>query len=292
MTHRYLWQLIFIKYTKDNKRVFYPNFFSNGYFITSEEQMIKYRKYGNMFYIICFAIFIILAKFKIFKILTKAHLLSGQLVLWIFIGIIPLGLIYNLITEKIIFGKNPIIEEKFWVNNGESIRFLCSVTGWIILYISFLYMILYLFLTYCMGLLKVYLWLAVLIGIAIFIVVGKFQILLLQKIDDFTYKLEKDALTVFSQNELEKLEYEKFSPSTNSRMVIENIKRYLPLLINYLAGNESAGYEEITAGLKKFIHEFKDFNVKLYDDGIDEKEHRQIIEENFLPEFSINDKNN
>ena len=32
--------------------------------------------------------------------------------------------------------------------------------------------------------------------------------------------------------------------------------------------------------------------VKLYDDGIDEKEHRQIIEENFLPEFSINDKNN
>ena len=114
MTQRYFWQLIFIKYTQDNKRVFYPNFFSDGYFITSEEQITNYKKFGNKFFIWLILIFIACLKLRIIKFILYNHLLNQLNFFAILFGIIFIGLIYNFIAEKIIFKHSIRITEKYW----------------------------------------------------------------------------------------------------------------------------------------------------------------------------------
>lgn len=281
MANRYFWQMIFIKYTSDNKRVFYPNFFSNGYFITSEDQMIKYRKYGNMFFLICFAIFLILGKLKILKLLIKMNILSGWGWLALLGAILVIGTIYNIIVEKIIFKHSLKIEEKYWVNNSENLNFLLTTSLYILGYIAAIIGVVYITIEYFRHILPV----MILLGIGLVIVLAKGPTLLLNRLDNFTLGLEIKSLTAFAQTELEKLQQEKFSEKANSWKIIDNIQTYLPLLIEYLAKNENTEYEQELSSIKNFIKELKDYNITLYDNNIDEKTHQQIIEEEFLKEF-------
>lgn len=281
MANRYFWQMIFIKYTSDNKRVFYPNFFSNGYFITSEDQMIKYRKYGNMFFLICFAIFLILGKLKILKLLIKMNILSGWGWLALFGAILVIGTIYNIIVEKIIFKHSIKIEEKYWVNNSENIKFILFSSLYILGYIAAIIGLVYITIEYFSHIWSV----MIALGIGLVIALGKGPQLLDTRLNNYTLYLEIKSLTAFAQTELEKLHQEKFSEKANSWKIIENIQTYLPLLIEYLAKNEIFEYEQELSSIKNFIKELKDYNITLYDNDIDENTHQQIIEEEFLKEF-------
>lgn len=281
MANRYFWQMIFIKYTSDNKRVFYPNFFSNGYFITSEDQMIKYRKYGNMFFLICFAIFLILGKLKILKLLIKMNILSGWGWLALLGAILVIGTIYNIIVEKIIFKHSIKIEEKYWVNNSENIKFILFSGLYILGYIAAIIGLVYITIEYFSHIWPV----MIALGIGLVIALGKGPQLLDTRLNNYTLHLEIKSLTAFAQTELEKLHQEKFSEKANSWKIIDNIQTYLPILIEYLAKNEIFEYEQELSSIKNFIKELKDYNISLYDNGIDENTHQQIIEEEFLNEF-------
>lgn len=281
MSNRYFWQMIFIKYTSDNKRVFYPNFFSNGYFITSEDQMIKYRKYGNMFFLICFAIFLILGKLKILKLLIKMNILSGWGWLALLGAILVIGTIYNIIVEKIIFKHSLKIEEKYWVNNSENIKFILFSGLYILGYIAAIIGLVYITIEYFSHIWPV----MIALGIGLVIALGKGPQLLDTRLNNYTLHLEIKSLTAFAQTELEKLHQEKFSEKANSWKIIDNIQTYLPILIEYLAKNEIFEYEQELSSIKNFIKELKDYNITLYDNNIDEKTHQQIIEEEFLKEF-------
>lgn len=281
MANRYFWQMIFIKYTSDNKRVFYPNFFSNGYFITSEDQMIKYRKYGNMFFLICFAIFLILGKLKILKLLIKMNILSGWGWLALLGAILVIGTIYNIIVEKIIFKHSIKIEEKYWVNNSENIKFILFSGLYILGYIAAIIGLVYITIEYFSHIWPV----MIALGIGLVIALGKGPQLLDTRLNNYTLHLEIKSLTAFAQTELEKLHQEKFSEKANSWKIIDNIQTYLPILIEYLAKNEIFEYEQELSSIKNFIKELKDYNITLYDNDIDEKTHQQIIEEEFLNEF-------
>ena len=282
MANRYFWQMIFIKYTSDNKRVFYPNFFSNGYFITSEDQMIKYKKYGNMFFLICFAIFLILGKLKILKLLIKMNILSGWNWLALLGAILLIGMIYNIIVEKIIFKHSIKIEEKYWVNNSENIKFILFSGLYILVYIAAIIGLVYITIEYFSHIWPV----MIALGIGLVIALGKGSQLLDTRLNNYTLHLEIKSLTAFAQTELEKLQQEKFSEKANSWKIIENIQTYLPLLIEYLAQNENIEYEQELSSIKNFIKELKDYNISLYDNDIDENTHQQIIEE-FLSEYSV-----
>lgn len=273
--------MIFIKYTSDNKRVFYPNFFSNGYFITSEDQMIKYRKYGNMFFLICFAIFLILGKLKILKLLIKMNILSGWGWLALLGAILVIGTIYNIIVEKIIFKHSLKIEEKYWVNNSENIKFILFSGLYILGYIAAIIGLVYITIEYFSHIWPV----MIALGIGLVIALGKGPQLLDTRLNNYTLHLEIKSLTAFAQTELEKLHQEKFSEKANSWKIIDNIQTYLPILIEYLAKNEIFEYEQELSSIKNFIKELKDYNITLYDNNIDEKTHQQIIEEEFLKEF-------
>ena len=109
----YFWQLIFIKYTSDNKRIFYPSFFSDGYYITSEEQFKNYQKFGNKFFIILLFLFIFMAKFKLLKVIFYFKLISIQTFCTIAILLTIIGLIYNVIIPKLIFKNNIKTTEKY-----------------------------------------------------------------------------------------------------------------------------------------------------------------------------------
>lgn len=285
MAERYFWQMIFIKFTPDNKRVFYPHFFSDGYFITSEDQMIKYRKYGNMFFLIAFAIFLILGKLKILKLLIKMNILN----IWGWLGvlgaIILLGIIYNIIIEKKIFGHSIKIEEKYWVNNGENIQFILTTTLCILGYIAAIIGVTFFGITYFSNFLPV----MILIGIGLVIALAKGPALLMKRLNNYTLKLEIKALTSFAQYEIEKLRQERFSEKANSWKIIENIQTYMPYLIEYLAENENISYESELLNIKKFIKDLKQYNVLLYNKEIDESTHAQLIEEKFLSKFSLAD---
>lgn len=281
MANRYFWQMIFIKYTSDNKRVFYPNFFSNGYFITSEDQMIKYRKYGNMFFLICFAIFLILGKLKILKLLIKMNILSGWGWLALLGAILVIGTIYNIIVEKIIFKHSIKIEEKYWVNNSENIKFILFSSLYILGYIAAIIGLVYITIEYFSHIWPV----MIALGIGLVIALGKGPQLLDTRLNNYTLHLEIKSLTAFAQTELEKLHQEKFSEKANSWKIIDNIQTYLPILIEYLAKNEIFEYEQELSSIKNFIKELKDYNISLYDNDIDENTHQQIIEEEFLNEF-------
>lgn len=281
MANRYFWQMIFIKYTSDNKRVFYPNFFSNGYFITSEDQMIKYRKYGNMFFLICFAIFLILGKLKILKLLIKMNILSGWGWLALLGAILVIGTIYNIIVEKIIFKHSIKIEEKYWVNNSENIKFILFSGLYILGYIAAIIGLVYITIEYFSHIWPV----MIALGIGLVIALGKGPQLLDTRLNNYTLHLEIKSLTAFAQTELEKLHQEKFSEKANSWKIIDNIQTYLPILIEYLAKNEIFEYEQELSSIKNFIKELKDYNISLYDNDIDENTHQQIIEEEFLNEF-------
>ena len=274
--------MIFIKYTSDNKRVFYPNFFSNGYFITSEDQMIKYKKYGNMFFLICFAIFLILGKLKILKLLIKMNILSGWNWLALLGAILLIGMIYNIIVEKIIFKHSIKIEEKYWVNNSENIKFILFSGLYILVYIAAIIGLVYITIEYFSHIWPV----MIALGIGLVIALGKGSQLLDTRLNNYTLHLEIKSLTAFAQTELEKLQQEKFSEKANSWKIIENIQTYLPLLIEYLAQNENIEYEQELSSIKNFIKELKDYNISLYDNDIDENTHQQIIEE-FLSEYSV-----
>lgn len=281
MANRYFWQMIFIKYTSDNKRVFYPNFFSNGYFITSEDQMIKYRKYGNMFFLICFAIFLILGKLKILKLLIKMNILSGWGWLALLGAILVIGTIYNIIVEKIIFKHSIKIEEKYWVNNSENIKFILFSGLYILGYIAAIIGLVYITIEYFSHIWPV----MIALGIGLVIALGKGPQLLDTRLNNYTLHLEIKSLTAFAQTELEKLHQEKFSEKANSWKIIDNIQTYLPILIEYLAKNKIFEYEQELSSIKNFIKELKDYNISLYDNDIDENTHQQIIEEEFLNEF-------
>lgn len=281
MANRYFWQMIFIKYTSNNKRVFYPNFFSNGYFITSEDQMIKYRKYGNMFFLICFAIFLILGKLKILKLLIKMNILSGWGWLALLGAILVIGTIYNIIVEKIIFKHSIKIEEKYWVNNSENIKFILFSSLYILGYIAAIIGLVYITIEYFSHIWPV----MIALGIGLVIALGKGPQLLDTRLNNYTLQLEIKSLTAFAQTELEKLHQGKFSEKANSWKIIDNIQTYLPILIEYLAQNENTEYEQELSSIKNFIKELKDYNITLYDNDIDENTHQQIIEEEFLNEF-------
>lgn len=254
MADRYFWQLIFIKYTNDNKRVFYPNFFSNGYFITSEEQMIKYRKYGNMFFIVVFVVFLLLLKFKIFKILVKYHLLTLNSFLITLAAVIILGTFYNIVTEKMIFKHAIKMEEKFWVNNSENVNFIFSTISWIAASLTAVIAVAYIVFTYFSNIFI----LCLLVCIGLVIAVIKLPSLLMKKVEDFTLKLEKRNLTAYAQTKIENLAQEKFPDNKNPYEVIEKIKKNIPDYIEKLAAQEIS-YEMSLKGIDEYIKSYKKF---------------------------------
>lgn len=273
-------QLLFIKYTADNKRIFYPNFFSNGYFITSEEQMIKYREYGNGFFILCFFAFLAIIKFKILKLLIKMHLLTSVNCKIALVVLIILGIIYNLISEKIIFKHALKIQEKFWVNNPETINFLkkvCIETSLYLLGIS-------IFANFLAAYVKNSI--AAIIG-SICLVTAFFVFInsQLKQVANFTTQMELKALQSFAQCELEKIPNSGIPEFANSFQITENIKKYIPALLYFLITQENLSYESNISNIVKFIKQLKRYNIYLYKCRIEEKEHTGIIEERFLPRF-------
>ena len=280
MSDKYFWQLVFIKYTQDNKRVFYPNFFSDGYFITSEEQMINYRKFGNKFFIVSLFVFYLMLKLKIFKLLYKMHFLNFWYVL-IVIGIILLvGIIYNIVAEKNIFRHSPKIEEKYWVNNEENAKFLLQTAGNFILFILLLGGIVYL----CIRLIhEWYYAIAAIIGIIL--VCWFYDNKQKEKISEFVLTLEYEALYSYSEDIMNRLNQETFSDKSNQCKIIENIKEYLPVLLEHFITTCNYTYENEILNINKYINEFKAFNEELYNSDVPEEEHIKIIEERFLPDF-------
>lgn len=284
MTQRYFWQLIFIKYTQDNKRVFYPNFFSDGYFITSEEQIINYKKFGNKFFIWVLLIFIACLKLHIIKFILQYHLLTQLNFFDILFGIIFIGLIYNFIAEKIIFKHSIRTTEKYWVNNYYNVNFLLKSIALIIAWIGCI-----IGYTYCMAYYisplmdRNFSIILYIIGILLLILMPakKFQ----QRINIFTFYTEKQALTTYFFNELEKLRTKNLGENINISKIIENIKMYAPDLIQNLVILGNITYENAINTIKKYIITFSDFNAKLYTDGINEAEHLKIIEEQYIPKF-------
>lgn len=280
MSDKYFWQLIFIKYTQDNKRVFYPNFFSNGYFITSEEQMINYRKYGNKFFIVCLFLLYLMFKLKLIKLLLKLHLVNFWYLL-IILGIIILaGIIYNIAVEKIIFRYSPKIEEKFWENNKENTEFILQTAGSFILFIGLLAGFIYL----CLKLItQWYLFIAAIIGIVIICwLYDKSQ---KGRISEYVSTLEYTALSSYSKEAIQKLSQDNFSEKSNPYKIIENTEAYMPDLLAYFIRNYNYTYENEIKNIDKYISELKIFNESLYEKDIPEDEHLKIIEEEFLPNF-------
>lgn len=284
MTQRYFWQLIFIKYTQDNKRVFYPNFFSDGYFITSEEQIINYKKFGNKFFIWVLLIFIACLKLHIIKFILQYHLLTQLNFFDILFGIIFIGLIYNFIAEKIIFKHSIRTTEKYWVNNYYNVNFLLKSIALIIAWIGCI-----IGYTYCMAYYisplmdRNFSIILYIIGLLLLILIpaNKFQ----QRINLFTFYAEQKALTTYFFYELEKLKIKNWGKNVNILKIIENIKVYAPDLIDHLVILGNITYEKAVNIIKKYITNFSDFNTKLYIDGINETDHLKIIEEQFIPNF-------
>lgn len=284
MTQRYFWQLIFIKYTKDNKRVFYPNFFSDGYFITSEDQIRKYKKFGNKFFIWLILIFVACLKLRIIKFILHYHLLNQLNFFIILAGIIFIGIIYNFITEKIIFKHSIKITEKYWVNNYYNVHFLLKSIALIIAWIGCIIGYTYFIACYISPLIdKIFSIILGVIGILllIFIPAKKFQ----QRINIFTFYAEKQALSTYFFNELEKLKTKNLGENINIYKIIENIKVYAPDLIQNLVILRNITYDNAIDTIKKYIITFSDFNAKLYTNGINEADHLKIIEEQFIPNF-------
>lgn len=282
MSDKYFWQLIFIKYTQDNKRAFYPNFFSNGYFITSEEQMINYRKYGNKFFIVCLFLLYLMFKLKVIKLLLKLHLVNFWYILIIFGIIIFAGIIYNIAVEKIIFRYSPKIEEKFWENNSENTKFILQTAGNFILFIGLLGGLIYL----CLKLItQWYFFIAAIIGIVIICwLYDKNQ---KGHIQEYVSTLEYTALSSYSKEALNKLTQDNFSEKSNQYKIIENTEKYIPDLLDYLIKNYNYTYENEIKNIDKYITELKNFNENLYEKDIPEDEHIKIIEEEFLPNFEF-----
>lgn len=275
-------QLLFLKYTKDNKRVFYPNIFANGYFITSEEQMIKYREYGQRFLLVtCFVLYL-LFKLKIFKLMVKTHVMGLNGFLGLILVLFVLNLIYNIVAEKIIFKNSFRIEEKFWVNNEPNVKFILSLivkillifVGWII----------------AVGVM-VNLKLAAL-AIALIVIAIILTVIFINKIsssvNDYTILLEFQALESFAVGEIARLDSEPYSPSSNQRVILEKMEGYASSLICHLLEEcEKAGtYESRIMLIKSFLGELKTYMISLYDKGVDEKMHDELIESELIPAWT------
>lgn len=270
----YFWQLIFIKYTPDNKRIFYPNFFSDGYFITSEEQFKNYQKFGNKFLIILLFLFIFMAKFHLLKVLFYFKIMSLQtfgLVLGILLAI---GIIYNLIVPKLIFKDAIKTSEKFWVNNYENIKFLKKlvIKNFWVLTLTVLFIFCG---TNCqLDYIAIPIMFLSLIGYIVYL--NKQA----EKVHLFIIQQEKNAIKSFIISEMNK--YEKI-PNINT--IKENLNIYLCDYVDYIYKITKLDYIAITNKIHIFIRSFVRFNKVLYLLKINEEKHKQLIEDRFLNHF-------
>lgn len=276
-------QLLFLKYTKDNKRVFYPNIFANGYFITSEEQMIKYRKYGQRFLLVTCCVFYLLLELKIFALMLENRVMDLSGFLGLILVLFVLNLIYNIVAEKIIFKNSFRIEEKFWVNNEPNVKFILSLivkillilVGWIIA-------------VGVMVNLKLAALAIALIVIAIILTVI-FINKILSSVKDYTIMLEFKALESFAVGEIASLDSEPYSPSSNQCVILETMEVYTSGLICHLLDLECENartYESRIMLIKSFLGELKTYMISLYDKGVDEKMHDELIDSELLPAWT------
>ena len=270
----YFWQYIFIKYTPDNKRIFYPSFFSDGYYITSEEQFKNYQKYGNKFFIIFLFIFIFMAKFKLLKALFYFNLISIQ-TFGIIIGLlITIGLIYNLIVPKLIFKENIKTSEKYWINNYECIKFLKKF----IYQNIFVLLIIIMFVICGANCKEVY------VGASLMLITYLSYLFYLykqnEKIHLFVIQQEKNAIKSFIISEIKK--YENIP---NFGIIKENLHIYLNDYVDYIYKITKLDYIKITNKIHIFIRSFVRFNKVLYLIKINEEKHKQYIEDRFLTHF-------
>ena len=268
----FFWQLIYIKYTSDNKRIFYPNFFSDGYFLTSEKQFKDYINWGNKFFICCLFVFLILLKFKLLKLLINLGVLNSQILIFGILVLIILGIIYNFVSQKVIF-KNAIkTHEKFWVNNIQTIDFIKKL----IKEITSIFILVCAIFVLGINCQKAYL------GVPICLSAVLVFLFYLRKkyvfIKAFVNKLEKNAIKSYALKTLN--EFKLYN-----KQIKNNIEIYIYEYINYIYKTKNLNYIDITKNIYNFIRNFNRFNKMLYKLNIDEAMHTQIIENRFLPYF-------
>lgn len=272
----YFWQLIFVKYTSDNNRVFYPNFLSDGYFITSEKQFVDYQKYGNKFFIICFFVLIFMAKFRLLKALFYFNFLSIQTFGLIVAILLIINTIYNFISQKLIFKNCIKTSEKFWQNNFKTVNFLKTLTKQVV----FAIFITVILVTIGVNSKEAY------IGIPLTIASFLGFLFYLDKkgknIQSFVIEQEKDAIKSFIIKELDNI---KMLPNSNN--IIKNLETPLNDYVDYMYKVENLDYIIITRKIAFFIRHFVKFNNKLYSLNIEQTKHIEIIQERFLQHFDF-----
>lgn len=269
------WQMIFIKYTSDNNRIFYPSFFSDGYFIMSEQQFKNYQKFGNKFFIVLFFLFLILAKTKALKAIFYFKLLSFQTFMLILAVLSVIGIIYNIVVPRLIFKNSIKTQEKFWVNNYESVEFIKISSAKILITFLISTFIIAAAVNINNGLIA---------GVALLTFLGFVVcvVKIAQKADLFAKQQEIKAIKSFSLKELN-----KYNEIVNYRKIKQNAEKYLYDCIEYMYKVSNLDYSKITQNITFFIKYFIKFNSKLYKLQIDEKEHLKVIEERFLPHFEF-----
>ena len=271
----YFWQMIFIKYTSDNNRIFYPNFFSDGYFITSEKQFTDLLKYWNKFFIITFFILGLTALIiKHLKSIFYFNILNEQNFILLITVLLIINIIYNTIVQKLIFKNCIKTSEKFWQNNYKTIKFLKTLIKQVTI-TSIITLTCMIIGVNCK---EAY------IGITVALVpfLGFLYYLRLKgkQIQSFVIGLERDAIKSFTIRELDKI---KNIP--NSSEIIENMSTPLKYYVDYMYKITNLDYTQITQKAAFFIRNFVRFNSKLYKLGIESTKHQEIIKRRFLRHF-------
>lgn len=277
-------QQIFIKYTPDGNMLYYPGFFSDGYLITSEEQIYNYRKTYNKILITLFILLAFGAKLHLFKFFKYINInINFTSVLIILAGILLINFLFNFINTKLIFKKAITVKEKIWVNNSQTMDFIKSTfikfTG-ILIIIAVLFLLLNNL--QASNLIGAGFGFTGIIGCMVGFLGSVYWVI--KRISKFSINREKDGLKIFAYKELKNIENDE---NVNFTKIITNIESVLPFILSFFSESKLQ-YNLKVNNLRSILQKIAEYTKKIYSEDLNKEEYRDMIIHKVLSVYRIN----